>query len=169
MMSISSWSPASFEKPLPHISQFLSTLLWMNEKDTYIPPTFRLINPISMRSTTNQRFKSDELPTWVEQSHDLMIRSTVYFLIVTYSGTFLSFNHLSNCIFLCLLFFLAIYALHAGYLFVTDTLSTPTISEPPRREWKRQLCVLPLFSLYLQDKFSWNLVDVLEIWSDGLY
>ena len=53
-----------------------------------------------------------------------MLRSTVSFLIVTYLGSFLSFNHLSNCIFPCPLLFLAIYALHAGYLFVTDTLNT---------------------------------------------
>ena len=48
-----------------------------------------------------------------------MLRSTVSFLIVTYSGTFLSFNHLSNCIFLCPLLFLAIYALHNGYQLLT--------------------------------------------------
>ena len=65
------------------------------------------------------------------QSQDLMLRSTVSFLIVTYSGTFLSLNHLSNCFFPCPLLFLAIYALRAGYLFVTDTLSTSTITEPP--------------------------------------
>ena len=32
----------------------------------------------------------------------------------------LSFKHLSNCIFPCPLLFLAVYALHAGYLFVAD-------------------------------------------------
>ena len=81
---------------------------------------------------------SDELSTWVVQSQDLMLRSTVSFLIVTDSGTFLSFNHLSYCIFPCPLIFLAIYALHArylfGYLFVTDILSTPTITESPSVE-----------------------------------
>ena len=105
---------------------------WMNELN--IPPNIRLINPISKRFTSNWRFTADELPTWVEQSQDLMLRSTVSFLIVTYSGTFLSLNHLSNCFFPCPLLFLAIYALHAGYLFVTDTLSTPTITEPPLME-----------------------------------
>ena len=101
----------------------------MNELDTYIPPNIRLIT----RSLIQRRFTADELPTWVEQSQDLMLRSTVSFLIVTYSGSFLSFNHLSNCIFPCPLLFLAIYALHAGYLFVTDTLSTPTcFTEQPK-------------------------------------
>ena len=89
------------------------------------------INPISNRFTSNRRYTSDELSTWVEQSQDLMRRSTVSFLIVTYLGTFLSLNHLSNCIFPCPLLFFYIYALHAGYLFVTDTLSTPTITETP--------------------------------------
>ena len=106
----------------------------MNELDTYIPPNIRLITRSLSGSHTHQRFRADELPTWVEQSQDLMLRSTVSFLIVTYSGSFLSFNHLSNSIFPCPLLFLAIYALHAGYLFVTDTLSTPTITEPPSVE-----------------------------------
>ena len=106
----------------------------MNELDTYIPPNIRLITRSLSGSHTNRRFTADELPTWVEQSQDLMLRSTVSFLIVTYSGAFLSFNHHSNCIFPCPLLFLAIYALHAGYLFVTDTLSTPTITEPPSVE-----------------------------------
>ena len=94
---------------------------WLIEMNTYIPPNIRLINPISKRFTNNWRYISNELPSWVEPSQDLMLRSTVSFLIVTYSDTFLSFNHLSNCFFPCPLLFLAIYALHAGYLFVTDT------------------------------------------------
>ena len=102
----------------------------MNVLDTYIQPNIRLISG----SHTNRRFTADELPTWVEQSQDLMLRSTVSFLIVTYSGSFLFFNQFSNCIFPCPILFLAIYALHAGYLFVTDTLSTPTITEPPSVE-----------------------------------
>ena len=94
----------------------------------------RLINPISKRFTNNRRFTSDGLPIWVEQSQDQMLRSTNSFLIVTYSGTFLSLNHFSNCIFPCPLLFLAIYALHAEHLFITNTLSTPTITEPPSVE-----------------------------------
>ena len=101
----------------------------MNEMDTDIPHNIRLINPISKQFTTNRRFTTDELPTWVEQIQDLMLRSTVFFLIVTFLGTFSSFHHRSNCIFPCPLLFLAIYALHAGYLYVTDTLSTTTILE----------------------------------------
>ena len=47
----------------------------MNEMDAYIPPSIRLIYPISKRFTTNRRFTFDELHTWVEQSKDLMLRS----------------------------------------------------------------------------------------------
>ena len=102
----------------------------MNELDIYIPFNIRLITRSLSGSHTNRRFTADELPTWVEQIQNLMLRSTVSFLIITYSGSFLSFNHLSNCIFPCPLLFLALYALHAGNLFETDTLSTPTITEP---------------------------------------
>ena len=77
--------------------------------DTAISPNIRLINLISKPFTINGTFTSDELPTWVEQSQDLMPRSPVSFIIDTYSDTFLSFNHLSNCIFSCPLLFLAIY------------------------------------------------------------
>ena len=106
----------------------------MNELDTYIPPNIRLITRSLSGSHTNWRFTADELPTWVEQSQDLMLWSTVSFLIVTYSGTFLSLNHLPNCIFPCPLLLLTNYALRAGYLFVADTLSTPAITEPPSVE-----------------------------------
>ena len=80
---------------------------WINEMDTYIPPNIRLINPISRRFTNNRRFTSSELPIWVEESLNLMLTSTVSFLIVTYSDIFLSFNHLSNCFFSCPPLFLA--------------------------------------------------------------
>ena len=95
----------------------------MNEWNRhFIPPNTRLINQISKRLTTNRRFTSDELPTWVEQSQDLMLRSTVSFLIVTYSGPFLSFSHLSYCIFPCPFFIPRhLRIVHAGYLFVTDS------------------------------------------------
>ena len=72
----------------------------MNEMDTYITPNIRLINLISKRFTTHRRFTSDELPTWVEQSQDRILRSTVSFLIITYSGPFLSFDRLLHCNFL---------------------------------------------------------------------
>ena len=41
--------------------------------DTYIPPYIRLISPIFKRFTTKRRFTSDELPTLIEQSQDLII------------------------------------------------------------------------------------------------
>ena len=104
------------------------------EMDPHISPTLRLINLISKWFTTNRRFTSDELSTWFETSQDLMLRSTVSFLIVTYSGTFLSFNHLSYCIFPCPLLFLVIYALCMLGMFVSDTLSTPFFMEPPSVE-----------------------------------
>ena len=47
------------------------------EMVNYMPPNIRLMNPISKRFTTNQRFTTNELPTWVEQSQDLMLRSTL--------------------------------------------------------------------------------------------
>ena len=79
----------------------LSGYEWMmNELDTYIPPNIRLITRSLSGLNTNRRFTADELPTWVEQSQDLMLRSTVSFLIVTYSGSFLTFNHLSNWIYI---------------------------------------------------------------------
>ena len=118
--------------------------------DTYISPNISLINPISKRFTNNRRFISEELPTWVEQSQDLMLRSTISFFIVTYSGTVLSLNHISNCIFPCPLLFLDIYALHAGYLFVTDTFSTSTVTVPPLGE--SQDLLFP-FSVQL---FNWR-------------
>ena len=105
---------------------------WMNESDPNIPPDFRLFNLISMLFTINWRFTSDELSIWAEQSQDLMLRSTVSFLIITHSSTFLSSfklhfslptsspHHLRN--------------VHAGYLFVTDTLPISTIMEPPSVE-----------------------------------
>ena len=52
----------------------------------------RLINLISKLFTNNQSFTSDELSGWIEQSQDLMLRSTASFLIVTYSGPFLSYG-----------------------------------------------------------------------------
>ena len=105
---------------------------WMNEMETYIPLNIRLIYQISKRFTYNQRFTSDELPVWVEQSQDLMLRSTVSFIIVTYLDTFwmspiwmtyhvclsvcLSFClsiclfvYLSVCLFVCLYVCLFIY------------------------------------------------------------
>ena len=96
--------------------------------DTYIPPNIRLISPISTRLTYNRRFKSDELPTLIEQSQDLMLRSTVSFLIVRHIfGHFLVFQSSFIWHFSLPTLFLAIYAMHAGYLF-------STITEPPSVE-----------------------------------
>ena len=111
-------------------------LLWMNELDTFMQPNIRLINPISKWFTSNWRFTADELLTWVEQSQDLMLRSTVSFLIVTYSYPFLSFWSFQVLIFLAQFYSSSFTLLHAGYLFVTDTLSTPTITEPPSVEFQ---------------------------------
>ena len=63
--------------------------------------------------------------TWVEQSQGLMQRSTVSFLVVTYSvlpclSIIFQFAFSS-----CPLLFLAIYSVHAGYLFCNrDSLNT---------------------------------------------
>ena len=105
----------------------------MNEMDTYITPNIRLINLISKRFTTHRRFTSDELPTWVEQSQDRILRSTV---------SFFSSSHIQALSCLSIVFYIAFFFSHfyssplehARYLFVTDTLSTPTVMEPPSME-----------------------------------
>ena len=136
-LCISHWTVHTLWVSLPDLVFFFSfdgKIYWMNELDTYIPPNIRLINPISKRFTPNLRFTSHELPTWVEQSQDLMLRSTVYFsssLIRTLSCLSIIFQ---IAYFLAHFLLLAIYALHDGYLFATDTLSTPTITEPPSVE-----------------------------------
>ena len=105
----------------------------MNKIDSYIPPNIRLINPISKRFTNNRRFTSNELPTWVEQSQEIMLRSTVSSHHYIF-GLFLVFQSSFKLHFPYPLLSLAIYDLHAGYHFVTDTHSTPTIMEPPSME-----------------------------------
>ena len=51
-------------------------------------PNIRLIKQVSKQFTINWRFTSNKLPYWEEQSQDLMLRSIVSFLVVTYSGNF---------------------------------------------------------------------------------
>ena len=89
----------------------------------YITPFIGLIDPISRWFKINWRFASDELSTWLEQSQDLMLRSTFSFLLVTYSGLFLSFNHLSNYIFPCQLLIIVIYAMCMLGICLQKTLS----------------------------------------------
>ena len=109
-------------------------------KWTHILPNIRSINLISKPFKTNRRFTSDELPTWVEQSQYLMQRLTVYFLIITYSDPFLYFDHLSSCIFVLPTFISShLRFVHVGFLFVTDSLSTSTITEPPSAECQERL------------------------------
>ena len=69
------------------ISQSYPETLHKTLKLTFIcslPPYIRLINPISKRFTTNGSFTSDQLPTWVEHSSDLVLRSNVSFLVIAY-------------------------------------------------------------------------------------
>ena len=91
---------------------------WMDEMDTYIPPNIRLIS---------QPYLGKAEPGTNAMINCLFSHHHIF-------RHFLVFNHLSICIFPYPLLFLAIYALHAGYLFVTDTLSTPTITESPSVE-----------------------------------
>ena len=78
---------------------------------------------------------TDGLPTWVEQSKDTCSWSTSSFPTFIYSGSIISFLSLSIIfIFLCPHIFIFIYTVHAGCLYVTDTLSTPTITELPLME-----------------------------------
>ena len=77
-------------------------------------------------------FLSGELPTRIDQSQDLMLRSsTVSFLIVHIRALILlSFHQFSCCILLCPLFISHhFHFVDAGYLFVTDILSIPAIME----------------------------------------
>ena len=78
----------------------------------------RLLNLIFKRFTYNRSYTSDELSLWVEQSQDLMQRSTASFLIVTNSGPFLSFGHLFKLNFFLAHFYSSpVYSVHAVYLF----------------------------------------------------
>ena len=82
---------------------------------------------------------TDGLPTWIEQSNDSL--STSSFHIIIYSGAFISFLSLSS-IFLFFHYphiFIFIITVRAGYLYVTDTLSTPAITEPPSVECQELL------------------------------
>ena len=86
--------------------------------DTCILPNIRLLNLIFKRFTYNRSYTSDELSLWVEQSQDLMQRSTASFLIVTNSGPFLSFGHLFKLNFFLAHFYSSpVYSVHAVYLF----------------------------------------------------
>ena len=49
----------------------------MNELIEYLyTAKYQIDNPISKWFTTNRRFKADELPTWLEQSQELMLDSS---------------------------------------------------------------------------------------------
>ena len=71
----------------------------------------------------SRRYSFDYLPTWVDQSQDLMLRSTVSFPIITYSRSFSVFQSS---------FRLHLVA-HSPFLLVIcfdDAISTLTITEP---------------------------------------
>ena len=103
----------------------------MNEVVTYIPPFTRSM-------TRSQSGSQYGLPTWVEQSKDTCAWSTSSFPIIIYSGSIISFLSLSFIFFFPLPTYtdivIFIYTVHAGCLYVTDTLSTPTFTEPPSVE-----------------------------------
>ena len=80
---------------------------------------------------------TDGLPTWVEQSKD----TCMFMVNVLFShhhlfvlNHFFSFHVINILFFLCPHIFIFIYTLHAGCVYVTDTLLTPTITEPPSVE-----------------------------------
>ena len=63
-------------------------------------PIKYLLDQPDLKEVHNDRiFPTDELSTWVEHSQDLMLISTVNFLIVTYSGPFLPFNPLYSTVY----------------------------------------------------------------------
>ena len=84
--------------------------------------------------STYQRL-TDGLHTWVEQSKDTYSWSTSSFPSMIYSGL----NHLFyffviHILFLCPHIFIFIYTVHAGCLYVTDTLSTSTTVKPGNKD-----------------------------------
>ena len=104
----------------------MRNILFLHKMDTDIPPNIRLINPISKRFRTNQRFTSNEPPNWVEQSQDIMLNCL--FSHHHIFGHFLVFQS-SFKLHFSLPTFIPRYLRFtccAGYLFVTDTVSTPT-------------------------------------------
>ena len=106
----------------------------MNKWIGYLYTT--LIDPISKRFTLNRRNTAAYLgraePGPYAKINCLLSHHQINIPALSCLSILSSF---SNCIFPCpLLFLLPIYALNAGYLLVTDTLSTPTITEPPSVE-----------------------------------
>ena len=89
----------------------------------------------SVHSTCTYHRLTYGLPTWVVQSKDTCSWSTSSFPpSFIQARAFLFFLCHSYSFFLCPHIFIFIFTVHAGYLYVTDTLSTPTITEPPLEE-----------------------------------
>ena len=96
----------------------------MNELDTNIPPDIRLMNPISERFTINRRFTSEHVFLG-RQEPGLNAKINCLFphchifrpFLVSQSSFKLPFS-------LSTFDFCQFCYVHAGYLFVTDTLST---------------------------------------------
>ena len=74
------------------------------------------------------------LPTWVEQSKDTYIHGqlplypTSFIRALSYFFSFFVIHFLF--FFHCPHIFIFVFTVRTGYLYVTDTLSTPTITEP---------------------------------------
>ena len=81
---------------------------------------------------------TDGLPTWVEQSKDTCSWSSSSFPTIIYSGLnhFFSFFVIHISFFLWPHTFIFIYTVHAGCLYVTDTLSTQTCKQQIKKKIK---------------------------------
>ena len=107
----------------------LQIIEWI-ELNTYIP----VDNPISKRFTYISKIHSRWAAYLGRAEPGPNAKINCLFSHRNIFGHFLNFQSSINCVLPCPLLFLAICALHAGYLFVTDTLSTPTIAKPPSVE-----------------------------------
>ena len=98
-------------------------------------------------------------------SKDTYSWSTCSFQTIIYSGTFISFLSLSSILFFfhCPHIFIFIFTVCAGYLYVTDTLSTPTITEPPSVECQDLLIPCQIeFNEIAQNVSSFNQIFQVE-------
>ena len=99
----------------------ISRYLWrykLHTKRSFTLKQLHICNLISQRLTNNYRFTSDELPTWIEQSQDLILRSTGFFPLSHIFRLSLISQSTFWLYFSCPFLVLAIYAICAWWLSV---------------------------------------------------
>ena len=132
--------------------------LWMNEVVTYIPPFIRLI-------VTRSQSRSQYIPQtnwWAAYlGRTVHSKDTIMFMVnFLFSNHHLfGLNHFYSFCIIHILFsfahihlFIFIFAVRAGCLYVTDTLSTPTITEPPSVECQDLLIPCQIECMYSQNR-----------------